>query len=285
MIQALFAQFAAVIILGTAVYSYFYDKKAMPTLFAALIFSLVCVEYWFIAPLILVFAIWSERMTYGTFAAMNLLSAVFMSYFMIWLYPNVGTISVLPFALAFIVCSIAIFGIFENHLRRYLMISSASQIAIIALHLSITGSYVWATMQVFNYAIAGLCLFLTIGVFARNKTFIYELEGSVNTDRLNDAFATIACLSLAGLPLFNMFVSEWHALTVAFASSPATSVLMILSSVLLFIMYYKITYVLLVGEGKRHEAPKLVTIINGFLALMIIALGLTPAIAFIEGIL
>ncbi|MEM0372832.1 MAG: proton-conducting transporter membrane subunit, partial [archaeon] len=169
-----------------------------------------------------------------------------------------------------------------THLRKYLLISSAIQIIFVVLDLSvgkITGHLeVIRTVQIFNYAVAGLCLFLTIGVFVRKKTFIYELEGSVNTDKWNDAFATIACLSLAGLPAFNIFVSKWALFTSAYEFSPSLTLFGIFATLLLFIMYYKIVYVLLVGGGKKQEAPKAVTVINGALAAMVIALGVIPQI-------
>ena len=148
------------------------------------------------------------------------------------------------------------------------------------LDLSVTkmfGEYgVLSTIQIFNYTFAGLTFFLTIGLFARDKKLLADLEGSYFASRWNDIFATISCLSLAGLPAFNMFVSEWFLFTHAFLINPIITVLGIFAALLLFIMYYKVVYVLLVGEGKAKKIPKEMTILNGILALICLLLGFLP---------
>ena len=120
--------------------------------------------------------------------------------------------------------------------------------------------------------------FLTIWIFGRKKTFINQLEGSYFQSRYNDIFATIACLSLAGLPAFNMFVSEWFLFVGSFALTPIITIMGIFIALLLFIMYFKIVYVLLVGEGRQKTIPEPITVVNGILAVVCLILGLLPSL-------
>jgi formate hydrogenlyase subunit 3/multisubunit Na+/H+ antiporter MnhD subunit len=161
-----------------------------------------------------------------------------------------------------------------------LLISNAIQILFVVTDLSIVKLFgefgPLSTIQIFNYTFAGLAFFLTIGIFGRNKTYVYELEGSYFANRWNDIFATIACLSLAGLPAFNMFVSEWLLFTKSFVITPVITILGIFAALLLFIMYYKVVYFLLIGKTRQKHIPIGITILNGILAVIIIVLGLLP---------
>jgi formate hydrogenlyase subunit 3/multisubunit Na+/H+ antiporter MnhD subunit len=73
-----------------------------------------------------------------------------------------------------------------------------------------------------------------------------------------------------------MFVSEWFLFIASFAINPIITILGIFIALLLFIMYYKVVYVLLVGEGRQKTIPQPITILNGILALICIILGLLP---------
>ncbi len=179
-----------------------------------------------------------------------------------------------------VLCSLAIFGIFERKLKRYLLISNAIQILFVVADLSIAKLFgefgPLNTIQIFNYTFAGLAFFLTIGIFGRGKIYVYELEGSYFANRWNDIFATIACLSLAGLPAFNMFVSEWLLFTKSFVITPVITILGVFAALLLFIMYYKVVYFLLIGKTRQKIIPREITILNGIMAVIIIILGFLP---------
>ena len=282
MIQTFFATLVMILGLSLSVHSIFYEKKNFFFIIGLMIFSILSLIYWFISIFILLLFAMYKRYDFGEFATLNMFTAVLMAWFFLNLFmTGIG----FPFYLLTLTVLVAmtllsIFGIFENRLKKYLLISNVIQILFVVLDLSVNNMMgkmgVLTVIQVFNYTFAGLTLFLTIWVFGRKKTFIHELEGSYYASRANDIFATIACLSLAGLPAFNMFVSEWFLFVGSFALTPIITIMGIFIALLLFIMYYKIVYVLLVGEGRQKSIPMPITFVNGMLALTCVVLGLLP---------
>lgn len=179
-----------------------------------------------------------------------------------------------------LLCLLAILGIFESNLKKYLLISNIIQTLFVVSDLSVASlEGIFGplnTIQIFDYVFAGLAFFLTVGLFSKNKIYVYELEGSYFANRWNDIFATISCLSLAGMPAFNLFVSEWLLFSHSFAITPLITILGIFAALLLTIMYFKIVYYLLTGKEKQKIFPKSITILNGILAFLIILLGVVP---------
>lgn len=282
MIQTFFAVLFTILGVSFAVHSIFYDKKNFIFIIGLMVFSIMSLFYWFASIFVLILFAFYRKYSFGEFATLNMFTAVLMAWFFLNLYL---TEIVFPFYLIalsslVVMTLLSIFGIFENRLKKYLVISNVIQILFVVLDLSVTRMMgkmgVLSTIQIFNYTFTGLLFFLTLWIFGRNKTFIHELEGSYFASRANDIFATIACLSLAGLPAFNMFVSEWFLFVGSFAITPIITIMGIFIALLLFIMYYKIVYVLLVGEGRQNTIPRTVTIVNGILAVICIILGLLP---------
>jgi formate hydrogenlyase subunit 3/multisubunit Na+/H+ antiporter MnhD subunit len=292
MVEALFAVLIVLTSIATAVYSFHYNKNNLMVILALQLLSMVYLDHWQVSALFLLFLAitalpgrWS-KMTFPNFITLSMFSAVGVSYLFVKLF-QFADFNAYPIAViaALCVCTLAVFGIMENHLRRFLILSNAIQLSFVVLELSVAklagplGAA--AGLRPLDYTIAGLLLFLSLGVFANHKHYISELEGSQVNSRLNDAFCAIACLSLAGLPGFNMFVAEWELFTTAFGINPGIAVLGVLSVVLLFIMYYKVVFVLLVGEGRKEEAPKAITLFNGLLAALVLLLGLVPQLQWL----
>ena len=281
MIQVFFSLIFLLISVSIAIYSYFYEKRNFVTIILLVMFSMLCLFYWYISIFSIFLFLFYKKYDYGEFITVNMFSAGLLAWFFYNLFLlNIPYIFYIALFAVVSICFLAIFGIFEKRLKQYLLLSNIIQILFVVLDLSVTkmfGEYgVLSTIQIFNYTFAGLTFFLTIGLFARNKKLLADLEGSYFASRWNDIFATIACLSLAGLPAFNMFVSEWFLFTHAFLINPIITVLGIFAALLLFIMYYKVVYVLLVGEGKEKRIPKEMTILNGILALISLLLGFLP---------
>jgi len=263
-------------------HSFFYEKKNLIFIIGLMAFSIISLFYWYMSILVLILFVLYKKFDFGEFATLNMFTAVLMAWFFLNLFLlNIG----FPFYVIAIISLIAmsllaIFGIFEQKLKKYILISNIIQILFVVLDLSVTKMLgkmgILSTIQIFNYTFAGLTFFLTLWIFGRNKKLINELEGSYFASRANDIFATIACLSLAGLPAFNMFVSEWFLFVGSFAITPIITILGIFLALLLFIMYYKIVYVLLVGEARQKTIPQPITIVNGILALFCIILGILP---------
>lgn len=284
MLQTFFAALIAILGISLSVHSFFYEKKNFILIISLMLFSIISLFFWYVSSLVLILFIFYKKYDFGEFATLNMFSAVLMAWFFLNLYLT-GT--VFPFyAIALIslvlMSLLSIFGIFENRLKRYLLISNTIQILFVLLDLSVAKMLgelgVLSTVQIFNYTFTGLLFFLTLWIFGRKKTFINELEGSYFQSRSNDIFATIACISLAGLPAFNMFVSEWFLFTGSFVITPIITIMGIFIALLLFIMYFKIVYVLLVGEGRQKTIPEPVTVVNGLLAMVCVILGILPQI-------
>jgi len=279
MIQLFFALLFLILALSISLYSYFYEKRKVITTLLLFIFSIISLYYWYIAALSIFLLLFYKRYDYGELVTTSMFTAVLLSWFLFNLFLlNIPYLFYISLISVITICFLAIFGIFEKRLKQYLVLSNIIQILFVVLDLSVTKMYgeygILSTIQVFNYTFAGLTFFLTIGLFARDKNLLSQLEGSFFASRWNDVFATIGCLSLAGLPAFNMFVSEWFLFTHAFSINPIISILGIFAALLLFIMYFKVVYVLLVGEGKTKKIPIILTLINGILAFICILFGL-----------
>ncbi|MFH0929416.1 MAG: hypothetical protein V1818_03615 [Candidatus Aenigmatarchaeota archaeon] len=282
MLQVFFAALISILGLSFAVHSFFYEKKNFILIISLMIFSITSLFYWYISAFVLLLFLFYKHYDFGEFATLNMFSAVLMSWFFLNLFQ---TGIAFPFYMIALSCLVfmsllSIFGIFENKLKKYLIISNTIQVLFVVLDLSVTmllgKAGILSVIQIFNYTFTGLLFFLTLWIFGRKKTFIHELEGSYFQSRSNDIFATIACLSLAGLPAFNMFVSEWFLFVGSFVLTPIITVMGIFIALLLFIMYYKIVYVLLVGEGRQKRIPEPITVVNGLLAITCIILGILP---------
>jgi len=219
---------------------------------------------------------------YALFMHVNMSSAIAVSLSLIYYFDKGIFIGTKELALMFsvLIAIIAAYGIMEKDLKKFLLASNCAQILFVALDLSVgyaIGSPgILKTIQVFNYAIAGTLLYFGIGLIANKKEKVSDLMGSWFVSKWADAFTVIACLSLAGLPGFNIFVSEWALFTKGFVLSPVITLMGIFLAMMLFIMYYKIAYYLLVGPGREQKEAPLKLAIAGALGAACIILGLLP---------
>jgi len=235
-----------------------------------------------IGPIILHKKINYLQLAYFSIFGSILMSFFLLQYFLLYEINNllaISTISVLS------ICVLAIMGIFENDLKKYLIYSNAIQLLFVLLDLTIAKLSnkiaILGTIQIFNYTIAGLLFFITLGVLSRNgkSKGIDKLSGSYYSDKINGNFAVISALSLAGLPGLNIFVSEWYLFKSSFIINPVITVFGIFAALLLFVMYFKITSVLLTGESEtQRRSMKLLTYMNATLALLCLVLGIFPQI-------
>ncbi len=281
MIQFFFTVLISIIGISTSIFSFFYERKNLFTILLLIFFSFISLITWQLSVLILLTILFYRKLNLTTFITINMFAAVLLSWFFLNLFFINSPFYLLIALLSLLVlCLLTIFGIFEKKLKKYLLISNAIQILFVVADLSIVKLFgefgPLSTIQIFNYTFAGLAFFLTIGIFGRGKNYLYELEGSYFANRWNDIFATIACLSLAGLPAFNMFVSEWLLFTKSFVITPVITILGVFAALLLFIMYYKVVYFLLIGKTRQKNIPKEITVLNGILAVICIILGFLP---------
>ncbi|MCK4328155.1 MAG: hypothetical protein KAW41_06870 [Candidatus Diapherotrites archaeon] len=287
MIEAFFAALLGIGALLCGVYSYSHDRKNLWFLAVLLSTSLLALTQWEYAAgffLLLFASLWVK--SFSRFITASMFSAIMLSFFFLNVFINhdVAFLPAVAVVSVFSLCFLAIIALFEDNLRRFLFYSNSIQIIFVVLDLAVAKMLgklgALGTIQIFNYFFAGFALFFAIGVLAIGKTKISELEGSYYTSKWNDIAATIACLSLAGLPAFNMFVSEWALFTASYAVMPIVTILGIFAALLLFVMYYKLVYRLLIGEGAKVRIPRSITAMNLALAALCIILGVLPTLQF-----
>lgn len=203
-----------------------------------------------------------------------------------------------------------LWALVQHELKRMLAYSSIENVGIIALGLGSSlllgdaGQRTWAAiafaaalLQIANHATFKTLLFLGAGA-------IQKAVGSLDLDHLGGllrrmpwtgAAFMVGALSVAGLPFFNGFASEWLTLesllhtalnrpvAVALAAALALAILAATaaSAVLGFV---KIIGLTLLGQPRRKECAEAVDPPAGmrlsmaFLALLCIALGLVPGL-------
>jgi NADH-quinone oxidoreductase subunit M len=270
------------------VYCLYHRKRhALPMLAVALL-ALGIVNWawwlgWIFIPVILFPLV--KKVGFESLVASCMVPAIALAYFFLVIFRDfaVPYLSWVAQGSVTLVCILGILGIFENRLQRYLVYSNLLQLAFVVLDLAVgalAGKLdVLGAVQIFNYTWAGLLFFLTLGLLSRNGKLgtIDGLEGSFHSDKPNATGAVVAGLSLVGLPGLNIFVSEFFLFAFAFSINPLISVLGVFAALVLFIMYFKVPYALLVGRQQRPlPSPKLITGIGLGLMVLCIVFGLVP---------
>jgi formate hydrogenlyase subunit 3/multisubunit Na+/H+ antiporter MnhD subunit len=271
-----------------SIYSFFYEKKDILFLSILTLGFLILIKlgwhFSLISILLLSAPIFLKRISYTQLTCFCLYGSIFFAYFLLKYFLTYDIPFLLPVAILslLLMCILAIMGIFEGSLKRFLIYSNVIQTLFVLLDLSIaklTGKIsALGTIQIFNYTIAGLLFFVTLGILSLDNKIknISNLFGSYYKDRLNSISAIIAALSLAGLPGLNIFVSEWLLFKTSYTIEPTITIFGIFLALLLFIMYFKIVNILMVGESKALKRSLKLTYLNIILAVACILFGLLP---------
>ncbi len=200
------------------------------------------------------------KLRYGDLASFSMLSSVTLSFGLLnlFLLYDVPYLAFLAFGLLVAINTLGILGIFRDTVIKYLFVSNLIQLIFVALDISVAKAAgkleILGTIQVFNYSIAGLLLFLALGFLSRDSPIsrLSGMHGLWEVDRHTSFAAVLAAISLAGLPGLNIFVSEWFLFVASYSISPALTMMGIFAALILFIMYFKLVYTLLTGQGEYH---------------------------------
>ncbi|MBD3156018.1 MAG: hypothetical protein GF368_05195 [Candidatus Aenigmarchaeota archaeon] len=285
------------LIFTIAILTYSYYNKPKDGLFAILIlisFILIINQDWYASALSISLLIYSllfaKETSYIQLATFSMIGSIVFGFFLFNYFTGnqlVHTTWVIIGTLI-LMCYLTIQGIFEDDLEKYLIISNFIQTLFVFLDLSVasvSGSIAkLGTIQIFNYTFAGSLLFLTLGILSKDnrRTKISQLRGSNYRNSLITFCASIAALSLSGVPGLNMFVSEWLLFQKAFLISPVITIFGIFLALLLFVMYFKLVYVLSVGDSKvKERSPVLLNIISVSLSIICILFGLLPNLQYL----
>lgn len=236
----------------------------------------------FFLPLALTF---HKGLTFNKFAACAMFSSIVLAYLFLQLFATPRTeVILLALFTVVLICSLGILGIFEDNLRTYLVLSNLIQLTFVVLDLSVANVIgkvgVLSIIQIFNYAFAGVLLFATLCVFSTSFSArkVYEMRGAYFCSPPNAICGVIAALSLAGIPTLNIFVAEWYLFIASYEINPAITAFGIFAALILFIMYFKVAYVLLTGVAKiqKMKVPIALTALNCIFAAICVILGLFP---------
>jgi formate hydrogenlyase subunit 3/multisubunit Na+/H+ antiporter MnhD subunit len=103
------------------------------------------------------------------------------------------------------------------------------------------------------------------GLYERNQFLVLGLS--------------VAALSLGGMPGFNIFVGEYLIYGALFTVHPALTLLAVFASLVAFIFYFRICYVMFAGtRGKEIRLGLISKAVLAALSLAVIGLGVIPEI-------
>ncbi|MBU4502023.1 MAG: hypothetical protein KKA79_05490 [Nanoarchaeota archaeon] len=291
MINLLFNILLFIIFLGIILYTFFYNKKHIWKLVLLTILSFVLInfldwKYSSIAFILLILPIFFyKRLSYSMLVSISMIGSLLGAFFVLNYYLNYDNNFMILFGILSVVfiCVMAIYGIFHNNIIKFFIASNLIQFAFVFLDLSVadlTGKIsTLGVIQIFNYVIAGTLLFITIGILNEENKFKYisQMQGYYYRDPHIAIFACIAAISLAGLPGLNIFVSEWLLFKTSFGINPIITIWGIFAALLLFIMYFKIVYIMLSGRRvKREKAHFTLQLYNWMLGLAAVIFGILP---------
>lgn len=292
MVDVFFMALLFVSFFSLSAYSFYYEKKDIVFLFTLfLLLTFLLKASWYFSSISVLFLIlplvFFKRMSYTQLVCFLMFGSILLAYFLLKVFLAHEFAFLIPVTvLSILLMSVsAILGIFEDDLRKYLIYSNVIQLTFVLLDLAVaklSGKIsTLGAIQIFNYTFAGLLFFLTLGILSEDnkRKKISSLQGSYYRDKLNGVFAVIGALSLAGLPGLNIFVGEWFLFEASFLINPIITLLCIFMALLLFIMYFKVVSVLLVGSFEGRKIPmRYVTFVNASLAVACLTLGLLPQV-------
>ncbi|MDR2147190.1 MAG: NADH-quinone oxidoreductase subunit L [Tannerella sp.] len=200
---------------------------------------------------------------------------------------------------AFTALLAAVIACVQTDIKRVLAFSTISQIGFMIVALGVSTSldshhgglgYMASMFHLFTHAMFKALLFLGAGaiIHAVHSNEMKDMGGLWKYMPITHITFLVACLAIAGIPLFSGFWSKDEILTASFEFSPVMGILMTLIAGLtafyMFRLFYNIfwsrkyeVHATVGGEhghhGKPHEAPLTMTIPLIFLAVVTLLAG------------
>jgi formate hydrogenlyase subunit 3/multisubunit Na+/H+ antiporter MnhD subunit len=187
----------------------------------------------------------------------------------------------------FVIGAVSFIGIFKRSIITYAVYSTLIQFAYFTLDMAtaiLIGKSLWfAIIQFINFAIAGLlfALVVTILYWRFRQVQMTSYAGLFDKNQFITVALVISCLSLGGMPGFNIFVGEYIIYKSLFDIHPALTLATVFASLIAFIFYFRICYTMLAGESEEKVGIGMISrIALGILSLLVIGLGAIPQILF-----
>ena len=182
-----------------------------------------------------------------------------------------------------------LFAMVQHDAKRLLAFHTVSQIGYMMLGLGIGSplAIAAALLHTLNHGLFKGGLFLGAGAIqhATGTRDMNRLGGLFRRMPTTGVFWLISAASIAGVPLFNGFVSKWLLYSAALSAGFAVPALIAwIVSVLTMFSFMKATSVMFFGEdgdssAKAHESPRLMLVGSGILAAGCLVLGVAPQLA------
>lgn len=183
------------------------------------------------------------------------------------------------------IAGFSIIGLFEKSIIKYAFYSAIIQFGYFALDLStalLIDKSVWfAIIQLINFVIAGGLFAIVISLLHNTvkKENVPDYAGLYDRNQLLALALAISCLSLGGMPGFNIFVGEYLIYSSLFTIHPALTVSAIFAGLVCFIFYFRICYVLFAGKVERKINLGLLSkAVISILTILVVMLGVIPHI-------
>jgi formate hydrogenlyase subunit 3/multisubunit Na+/H+ antiporter MnhD subunit len=193
----------------------------------------------------------------------------------------------IPFAVLSILV-IAVFsmaGLFEKSLIKYVYYSAVIQFGYFALDVGtalLIGKSIWfAILQLINFTLAGFLFAIAIAILHNSvrKEKVPDYAGLYDKNQFLVLGLCVAALSLGGMPGFNIFVGEYLIYSALFGVHPALTLAAVFASLVAFIFYFRICYVMFAGTvGKAIKLGIISKAVIALLSLAVIGLGVIPHI-------
>ena len=176
-------------------------------------------------------------------------------------------------------------GLFQRSIISYAVFSTIIQAAYFLLD---TGSVLvggksvmFAFLQALNFTFAGgLFMILFARLYSEmRKDDLVDYAGIYEKNHFLVFAMCIACLSLGGMPGFNIFVGEFLLYSFLFAIHPVFAMAAIFAGLLCFLFYFRICYTLMVRKSETTIAlPLPVKLAAAVLSGLVVGLGILPQV-------
>jgi len=217
----------------------------------------------------------------GLFAVVNWLLNMFPS-----IHPGIDN---LLYVVGFGLIYASLIALTTNNLKRIIAFSSIAHLALIFMSLytrSEIGTF-GAYFQMFSHGIVVLGLWLSIDYMEKKYkiTNIKSIGGLASIDPAFAVFFTFFGLANIALPMTSSFIGEFMMLNALYTYNPVLCVIGCIGVILSAAYTLRMATAILFGKkenlkGKKQKFPITLYLIFGFISLVILVLGIYPALIF-----